>query len=216
MGTIPDYRTTGVSLVARALDCLTLSLIEQDLRGRVRRTTWDRTGEVTLRGWVVEPALLRALRRLTVLRPELDGAGGIVVTVQSPDLGLVGWHLVGTNAFEERDADAAARLVSVLADPAMRQPDRTHDGAAARPEARRRAAPAAPTLLTAREAEILALVGEGMTARAIAHRCGISERTVQKHLEQAYRKLDCHDRLSAVLLARDCGLLTAGRLVTVA
>jgi DNA-binding CsgD family transcriptional regulator len=61
--------------------------------------------------------------------------------------------------------------------------------------------------LTSRELEVLGLVSRGLTARAVAHRFGISERTVNKHLEHVYRKLDCRDRLSAVLLLRQAGLL---------
>lgn len=219
MGTMAEYRKLGVTLVARALGCVTLSLVEQDPRGHVRVTTWDRTGEITLRGWVVDGATLRALSDLPVLRPALDDAAAIVLTVQSSDLGLAGWRLVGAGAFAVPDLEAAARLAAVLADPGMRQqeapapPARTEHSEPARG---RRSAPIASTLLTAREAEVLSLVGAGLTARAVARRCGISERTVQKHLEQAYRKLDCHDRLSAVLLARDCGLLAGETLVTVA
>ncbi len=221
MDAMAGYRKTGVRLVARALGCESLSLVTQDLRGQVRVVTWDRTGEVTHLGWVADGALLRLLAGLPLLRPTRDETGAIVVTVQGPDLGLAGWRLVSAGAFDDADLDATARLAVVLADPAMRETDR----AAERPTARRegtapgpgRPAPSAViTLLTAREAEILSLVGAGLTAKAIARRCGISERTVQKHLEQAYRKLDCHDRVSAVLLARDCGLLSTGRLVTVA
>jgi len=65
------------------------------------------------------------------------------------------------------------------------------------------------TLLTCRERDVLALVARGLTARAVAHRFSISERTVQKHLEHIYGKLGCRDRLTAVLRARDEGLLTA-------
>lgn len=61
--------------------------------------------------------------------------------------------------------------------------------------------------LTAREIEVLQLVGRGLTAQAAAHVCRISLRTVHKHLENAYTKLGVHDRLSAVDLARRCGLL---------
>jgi DNA-binding CsgD family transcriptional regulator len=68
--------------------------------------------------------------------------------------------------------------------------------------------PGALAALTSRELDVLALVARGLTARAIAHRCGISERTVHKHLEHVYGKLGCRDRLSAVLRARDTGLLT--------
>ena len=61
--------------------------------------------------------------------------------------------------------------------------------------------------LTAREVEILTLVARGLTGRAIGHRCGISVRTVQKHLEHIYRKLDCRDRVFAVLRTQQEGLL---------
>jgi DNA-binding CsgD family transcriptional regulator len=70
-------------------------------------------------------------------------------------------------------------------------------------------APAPVELLTCREVEVLSLVARGLTARAMAHRCGISERTVQKHLEHIYRKLGCRDRLSAVLRVHAEGLLDA-------
>lgn len=213
MGTTARYRKIGVSLVARALGCVTLSLVEQDLRGRVRITTWDAAGEVTLRGWVVSDGLLRVLGGLAVLRPALDDAGAIILAVRAGELGLAGWRLVGAEMYCPADVEAAARLAVVLADPAMRSEDAP---AHPRAETARTTAPVSSTLLTGREAEVLTLVGEGLTARAIAHRCGISERTVQKHLEQAYRKLDCHDRLTAVLLARDCGLLSGSALVTVA
>jgi DNA-binding CsgD family transcriptional regulator len=59
--------------------------------------------------------------------------------------------------------------------------------------------------LTARERDVLGLVARGLTARAIAHRFGISERTVHKHLERVYRKTGCGDRLSAVLSVREAG-----------
>jgi len=56
----------------------------------------------------------------------------------------------------------------------------------------------APTLLTAREREILRQVAAGRTNLAIAHELQISPRTVAKHLEQAYRKLGVTNRAAAV------------------
>ncbi|HEX6445856.1 MAG TPA: LuxR C-terminal-related transcriptional regulator [Streptosporangiales bacterium] len=53
--------------------------------------------------------------------------------------------------------------------------------------------------LSARERQVLALVAEGRTDRAIGHRLGVSVRTVQKHLEHAYAKLGVNDRTSAAL-----------------
>ena len=61
--------------------------------------------------------------------------------------------------------------------------------------------------LTEREFAVLTLLGEGLTAQAIAHRLTASPRTVQKHLEHLYRKLGVRDRLMAVQRARDAGLL---------
>lgn len=61
--------------------------------------------------------------------------------------------------------------------------------------------------LTLREHEVLALLAAGYTAGRIGRRLRISERTVHKHLENIYGKLEVHDRLAAVLRAADLGLV---------
>ncbi|MEV8215459.1 LuxR C-terminal-related transcriptional regulator [Leifsonia sp. NPDC077715] len=61
--------------------------------------------------------------------------------------------------------------------------------------------------LSPREAQALALVGTGLTARAIGYRLGISESTVHKHLEHAYRKLGVTDRVLAVTAARQLRII---------
>ena len=61
--------------------------------------------------------------------------------------------------------------------------------------------------LTGRELQVLQHVSTGLTADTIARRLAISERTVRKHLENVYRKLDCHDRLVAVDRARELGVV---------
>jgi DNA-binding NarL/FixJ family response regulator len=53
--------------------------------------------------------------------------------------------------------------------------------------------------LTAREREVLELVAEGRTNQAIGHALALSPRTVAKHLEHSYRKLDVSCRTQAVL-----------------
>jgi DNA-binding CsgD family transcriptional regulator len=60
--------------------------------------------------------------------------------------------------------------------------------------------------LTARELAVVRLLARGLTAEAMARRLGCSPRTVQKHLERLYRKLDVGDRLMAVERAREHGL----------
>jgi DNA-binding CsgD family transcriptional regulator len=67
--------------------------------------------------------------------------------------------------------------------------------------------PETKELITARQHMVLCYLAEGLTAAAIAHRLGLSARTVEKHLENLYRTLGARDRLEAVLKARDHGLL---------
>ena len=54
---------------------------------------------------------------------------------------------------------------------------------------------------TDREIRVLNLAALGRTNNAIAHALDISPRTVAKHLEHIYRKLDVNSRTSAVFAA---------------
>jgi DNA-binding CsgD family transcriptional regulator len=60
-----------------------------------------------------------------------------------------------------------------------------------------------PTLLTAREAEVLELVALGLTNGEIAARLVVSRTTVRTHLENIFAKLDVHTRTAAVARLRD-------------
>jgi DNA-binding NarL/FixJ family response regulator len=53
--------------------------------------------------------------------------------------------------------------------------------------------------LTLREAEVLTHVVEGKVNGEISSDLGISERTVEKHLESIYRKLGVESRTAAVI-----------------
>jgi DNA-binding CsgD family transcriptional regulator len=187
------YRVLGVSLVGRALGCRLISLVRQHVNGAVAVTTWDVGCAARECGWVGVGAVLAELASLPLLRPVLAADGAILLAVPPGVERLAGWRLVSDAGFGVADLEAAARMAPMLADPAMVATDHP---------ARSVAGP-----MTRRETEVLTLVGEGLTAAAVARRAGISVRTVHKHLEQAYRKLDCHDRLSAVLVARSTGLL---------
>ncbi|GAA4605696.1 DNA-binding CsgD family transcriptional regulator [Actinoplanes octamycinicus] len=57
--------------------------------------------------------------------------------------------------------------------------------------------------LTPREREIVEELGRGASDRDIARALGIRERTVHKHLEQAYRKLGVNSRTQAAALLHD-------------
>ncbi|MGP5052926.1 response regulator [Brachybacterium alimentarium] len=61
--------------------------------------------------------------------------------------------------------------------------------------------------LSAREAEVLRLVADGCTNRAVASRLGIGEATVKTHLMHVYEKLGVGDRASAVRTAWELGLV---------
>ncbi|ANZ19744.1 LuxR C-terminal-related transcriptional regulator [Streptomyces noursei] len=62
-----------------------------------------------------------------------------------------------------------------------------------------RLAPPAPAgdLVTRRESAVLCLLADGLTNQQIAHRLAISPRTVDKHLEHAYAKLQVGGRVAA-------------------
>jgi DNA-binding NarL/FixJ family response regulator len=69
---------------------------------------------------------------------------------------------------------------------------------------------AAPTdPLTSREREVLHLVAEGRTTKAIADTLGISAKTVETHRGAIMRKLDIHDTPSLVRYAIRRGLIQA-------
>ncbi|MGH7803471.1 MAG: LuxR C-terminal-related transcriptional regulator [Candidatus Binatia bacterium] len=61
-------------------------------------------------------------------------------------------------------------------------------------------------LLTAREREIVALVGQGLRNSEIAARLFISELTVKTHLNNVFQKLPVRDRVELALFAVRAGL----------
>ncbi len=66
--------------------------------------------------------------------------------------------------------------------------------------------PAAALGLTPREAEVLALVAQGLTNRQIAGALVISEKTAGVHVSHIFAKLDVHNRAAATAAAHQAGL----------
>ena len=91
---------------------------------------------------------------------------------------------------------AAAGLVVLPGDALAEVPQGTAARAAAPPEA-----------LTAREAQILALLAEGLVNKQIAARLGISRHTVKTHLAALFHKLGVSTRAEAVAAGARAGVI---------
>jgi DNA-binding NarL/FixJ family response regulator len=64
--------------------------------------------------------------------------------------------------------------------------------------------------LTARELEVLKLVARGLSNRQIGESLFLSDATVKTHLAHVYAKLSVRDRVQAVVLAYETGLVHPG------
>jgi DNA-binding NarL/FixJ family response regulator len=109
-------------------------------------------------------------------------------------------------------AHAALAEARGLLDPLEARPALARAAALAAgvPAAAGRAAPTAPATLpfglTAREAEVLRLVAQGLADAQVAERLFVSVNTVKTHLRSIYSKLDVPSRTAATAFAIDHGL----------
>ena len=67
-----------------------------------------------------------------------------------------------------------------------------------------------PSGLTAREAEVIALIARGLQTKQVGHRLGISAKTADHHLQNAYAKIGVSTRAAAALFAMQHGLTSWG------
>jgi PAS domain S-box-containing protein len=80
---------------------------------------------------------------------------------------------------------------------------RPHEAPASEPPAAHADVPT----LTPRQAEVLQMLGSGMTTQEMADRMGLSPETVRNHVKATLGELDAKSRLEAVLKAYRLGLL---------
>lgn len=62
-------------------------------------------------------------------------------------------------------------------------------------------------MLSPREREVLELLSEGLSTRAVAAAAHLSHNTVRSYVQTALSKLGAHNRLQAVAIAREAGLI---------
>jgi HD-GYP domain-containing protein (c-di-GMP phosphodiesterase class II) len=69
-----------------------------------------------------------------------------------------------------------------------------------------------PAGLTVREAEVVGLLARGLQTKQVAHALGISVKTADRHIQNAYGKIGVSTRAAAALFAMEHGLATWGEL----
>ena len=69
-----------------------------------------------------------------------------------------------------------------------------------------------PAGLTEREAEVVTMLARGLQTKQVARALGISVKTADRHVQNAYRKMDVSTRAAATLFAMEHGLLAWGEL----
>jgi len=164
---------------------------------------------------------IEAIRRLTA-RGERPRA--IALTTYADDASVLGALRAGARGYLTKDAGAEeirAAVVAVARGDAALDPAVQHHVVAAL-SAAGAGAPAAgaapgddgpgelPDGLTPREAEVLALIAEGLTNTEIADRLVVSAATVKSHVNHIFAKAGVRDRAQAVVYAYEHGLAEPG------
>jgi LuxR family transcriptional regulator, maltose regulon positive regulatory protein len=143
-----------------------------------------------------QPAALGALRRAL----GLAGPGGNVRAFV--DLGPKMARLLASLSEQDGHSDFVGRVLHAFPSAAGQGPDRL----TSTPSTLRQADMIEP--LTMREQEIIELLAQRLSAKEIAQRLFISDRTVKRHVANIYDKLGVHNRREAVTLAMTLGILS--------
>ena len=138
------------------------------------------------------------------IRASNETTGVVVLTMHAGDDHIFAAMEAGASAFVGKDT-RAAEVVSAAKHAAVAP--RTFLCAGLSQAVMRRAAAPAPPKLSGREAEVLALLAEGLGTAEIASSLYMSESTAKTHITHIYQKLGAANRAQALVSAMRLGLL---------
>src|SRR5215218_2762629 len=140
---------------------------------------------------------IAATRRI---RAEQPAARVVVLTSFSDNARILDAIDAGAGGYLLKDAEGAEVVRAIQAAARGEAP---LDPRVARAVLAHGTTPSALNGMTAREREVLALLGTGLANKVIARRLGISEATVKAHLTRIFRQIGVRDRTSAAMWARE-------------
>jgi HD-GYP domain-containing protein (c-di-GMP phosphodiesterase class II) len=221
-------------LDTRGEDALRRAALVHDLgRVAIGARSWQKPGPLTADEWeqvrlhpyhtervLSRSPFLAALAPVACAHHErLDGSG-YHRRVGGADLALPARLLAAADAFHAmteprpyREPLAPEAAAAALADEA-RAGRLDADAVAAVLEASGQRAPRIerPAGLTEREAEVVGMLARGLQTKQVARVLGISVKTADRHVQNAYRKIGVSTRAAATLFAMEHGLVAWGEL----
>ncbi|EWT07496.1 LuxR family transcriptional regulator [Intrasporangium chromatireducens Q5-1] len=193
----PDVVLMDVQMPVLDGIAATATIVGEDLAKVIILTTFDR-----------DDYLFDALR---------NGASGFLLKNTDPDDLAEAVRAVG-HGHALLAPEVTRRVIEAMTRESPRQPEQPgRDSSAPRSAPGAPAAPADPLAadprlrhLTARELEVLGLVGRGLSNAEIAATLFVGEATVKTHVSSCLAKLHLRDRVQAVVLAYETGLVVRG------
>jgi DNA-binding NarL/FixJ family response regulator len=152
------------------------------------------------------------IRATSLLRERQPDVRVIALTTYADDESVLGALRAGARGYLTKDAssdDIRGAILAVAAGEAALDPAVHNQVVAALAQASRQPAPPDPKLpddLTPREAEVLALIAEGLTNTEIAERLVVSPTTIKSHINHLFAKAGLRDRTHAVNYAYRHGI----------
>ncbi len=221
-------------LEAAEVVCIRRAALMHDIgRVAVPVRIWQKPGPLTPDDWervrlhayqservfVRSPFLAKLALIATFHHERLDGSGyhrGSTAAALAPSARLLAaadaYHAM-TEPRPHRAALSATGAADALGAEA-RAARLDHDAVAAVLEAAGHAAPRVerPAGLTEREAEVIGLLARGYQTKQVAGTLGISVKTADRHVQNAYRKIGISTRAAAAVFAMEHGLVAWGEL----